>query len=111
MCNLYSVTTNQAAIAALFRVMNRYVGNLPAMGRPSTAIGARSRSLWGAAQCLRLPNYLAEPRGRADPPQGDAGDPDDRRRARRLDAGAMGRGQRAAAALAGRCAQDRNAWR
>jgi putative SOS response-associated peptidase YedK len=31
MCNLYSITTNQAAIAALFRVVNRYVGNLPAM--------------------------------------------------------------------------------
>src|SRR3982751_4138555 len=29
MCNLYSITTNQAAIIALFRVMNRYVGNLP----------------------------------------------------------------------------------
>jgi hypothetical protein len=29
--NLYSVTTNQAAIAALFRVVNRYVGNLPSM--------------------------------------------------------------------------------
>jgi putative SOS response-associated peptidase YedK len=28
MCNLYSITTNQAAIAALFRVMNRHVGNL-----------------------------------------------------------------------------------
>jgi len=28
MCNLYSITTNQAAIAALFRRMNRYVGNL-----------------------------------------------------------------------------------
>jgi hypothetical protein len=28
MCNLYSITTNQAAIIALFRVMNRYVGNL-----------------------------------------------------------------------------------
>jgi hypothetical protein len=28
---LYSITTNQAAIAALFRVMNRYVGNLPPM--------------------------------------------------------------------------------
>ena len=28
MCNLYSITTtNQAAIAALFRSMNRYVGN------------------------------------------------------------------------------------
>jgi putative SOS response-associated peptidase YedK len=30
-CNLYSITTNQEAIRALFRVMNRYVGNLPAM--------------------------------------------------------------------------------
>jgi putative SOS response-associated peptidase YedK len=31
MCNLYSITTNQEAIRALFRVMNRYVGNLPPM--------------------------------------------------------------------------------
>jgi putative SOS response-associated peptidase YedK len=31
MCNLYSITTNQAATAGLFRVMNRYVGNLPPM--------------------------------------------------------------------------------
>jgi hypothetical protein len=31
MCNLYSITTNQAAIIALFRVMNRYVGNMPPM--------------------------------------------------------------------------------
>jgi putative SOS response-associated peptidase YedK len=31
MCNLYSITTNQAAISELFRVVNRYVGNLPAM--------------------------------------------------------------------------------
>jgi putative SOS response-associated peptidase YedK len=30
-CNLYSITTNQAAIAALFRVVNRHVGNLPPM--------------------------------------------------------------------------------
>jgi putative SOS response-associated peptidase YedK len=27
-CNLYSITTNQAAIIALFRVINRYAGNL-----------------------------------------------------------------------------------
>jgi hypothetical protein len=32
-CNLYSITTNQAAIIALSRVMNRYVGNLPPMPR------------------------------------------------------------------------------
>jgi hypothetical protein len=31
MCNLYSITTNQEAIRALFRVMNRYVGNLAPM--------------------------------------------------------------------------------
>jgi hypothetical protein len=31
MSNLYSITTNQAAIIALFRVMNRCVGNLPPM--------------------------------------------------------------------------------
>jgi putative SOS response-associated peptidase YedK len=31
MCNLYSIITDQAAIAALFRRMNRYVGNLPPM--------------------------------------------------------------------------------
>jgi putative SOS response-associated peptidase YedK len=31
MCNLYSITTNQAAIIAIFRVLNRYVGNLPPM--------------------------------------------------------------------------------
>jgi hypothetical protein len=28
MCNLYSITTNQEAIRQLFRVVNRYVGNL-----------------------------------------------------------------------------------
>jgi putative SOS response-associated peptidase YedK len=31
MCNLYSITTNQEAIRALFRVINRHVGNLPPM--------------------------------------------------------------------------------
>jgi putative SOS response-associated peptidase YedK len=31
MCNLYSITTNQEAISRLFRVVNRYVGNLPPM--------------------------------------------------------------------------------
>jgi hypothetical protein len=34
MCNLYSITTNQAAIAALFRVVNRNIGN-PDAGRLS----------------------------------------------------------------------------
>jgi putative SOS response-associated peptidase YedK len=31
MCNLYSITTNQAAIVALFRVINHYVGKLAPM--------------------------------------------------------------------------------
>jgi hypothetical protein len=31
MCNLYSITTNQEAIRALFRVINRYVSNLSPM--------------------------------------------------------------------------------
>ncbi len=31
MCNLYSITTNQAATIALFRKVNRYVGNLAPM--------------------------------------------------------------------------------
>ena len=31
MCNLYSITTNQAAIINLFRVINRYIGNLAPM--------------------------------------------------------------------------------
>jgi putative SOS response-associated peptidase YedK len=31
MCNLYSITTNQEAIIRLFRVINRYVGNLAPM--------------------------------------------------------------------------------
>jgi len=33
MCNLYSITTNQAAIADLFRIVRRYEGNLPPMPR------------------------------------------------------------------------------
>ena len=31
MCNLYSITTNQEAICALFGVVNRFVDNLPPM--------------------------------------------------------------------------------
>jgi hypothetical protein len=71
MCNLYSITTNQAAIAALFRVMNRKTG-------PRSASG-----LW-------LPDDGAECRGRAVPSEGYAGDPDDRRGTRRMDARAPG---------------------
>jgi hypothetical protein len=31
LCNLYSITTSQAALIALFRIINRYIGNLPPM--------------------------------------------------------------------------------
>src|ERR1700722_12252206 len=31
MCNLYRTATNQAAITALFRIVNRYLGNLAPM--------------------------------------------------------------------------------
>jgi putative SOS response-associated peptidase YedK len=58
MCNLYSITTNQAAISALFRVVNRYVGNLapmpgvfPDYQAPIVRTGAEGRELatarWG----------------------------------------------------------------
>jgi putative SOS response-associated peptidase YedK len=58
MCNLYSITTNQAAISALFRVLNRYVGNLapmpgvfPDYTAPIVRTGAEGRKLatarWG----------------------------------------------------------------
>jgi len=44
MRNLYSITTNQAAIAALFRVVNRYVGNLAPMPGVAAAIAGMTRS-------------------------------------------------------------------
>jgi putative SOS response-associated peptidase YedK len=58
MCNLYSITTNQDAISALFRVVNRYVGNLapmpgvfPDYKAPIVRTGADGRELatarWG----------------------------------------------------------------
>jgi hypothetical protein len=57
-CNLYSITTNHAAIIALFRVVNRYVGNLapmpgmfPDYKAPIVRTGAEGRELatarWG----------------------------------------------------------------
>jgi putative SOS response-associated peptidase YedK len=58
MSNFYSITTNQAAIIALFRVVNRYVGNLapmpgvfPDYKAPIVRNGAEGRELasarWG----------------------------------------------------------------
>jgi len=191
MCNLYSITTNQAAIIALFRVINHYVGNLPPMpgvfpdypapvirntgdgremtlmrwgmpppprtgGPPVTNIrntssphwrgwlkpengclvpansfaeyapepnpetkkkdvvwfalnedrplfafggiwtefkgdrGTKSKPIPGPQSGLWLPDDIAERGRRADPSEGDAGDPDDRPRARCLDARTMG---------------------
>ena len=61
MCNLYSITTNQAAIIALFRVVNRYVGNLapmpgvfPDYPAPIVRNGANGRSSsWHGGGCRR----------------------------------------------------------
>ena len=66
-------------------------------GRPRHQVEADPR----AASRLWLPDDVAERGRRADPSQGDAGDPDDRRGARCLDARAVGRGEGVAAAIAG----------
>jgi putative SOS response-associated peptidase YedK len=59
MCNLYSITTNQAAIISLFRVVNQYVGNLaPAAGifpdYPAPVVrnngGEREMVMWVSAE-------------------------------------------------------------
>src|SRR5712671_7049331 len=69
MCNLYSITTNQAAIAALFRVINQYVGNMPPMprsgGPPVTNILNTSSPHWRGwlkpeHRCLVPANSFAE---------------------------------------------------
>jgi hypothetical protein len=52
--------------------------------------GTKSKTIPGAVPRLRLPDDRAERRDRADPPEGHAGDPDNRRRARRLDARTVG---------------------
>jgi hypothetical protein len=67
--NLYSITTNQAAIIALFRVINRYVGNLPPLRSQlcSAARFARSfrnlihpgHAAWLAQTCDRATAYSA----------------------------------------------------
>jgi hypothetical protein len=50
MCNLYSITTNQEAIIRLFRVINRYVGNLaPDAGRLPGLSGSGGPSALGRA--------------------------------------------------------------
>src|SRR3979411_1647007 len=70
MCNLYSITTNQSAIAALFRVMNRYVGNLPPMpgvfpDYPAPDRGTKSKPVPGPHLVYGFlttsPNAVVEP--------------------------------------------------
>jgi hypothetical protein len=54
MCNLYSITTNQEAIRALFRVVNRYVGNLPPMpGVRPFSLDRRSQADMGLPKTSR----------------------------------------------------------
>jgi hypothetical protein len=79
MCNLYSITTNQAAIIALMRVFNRYVGNLapmpgvfpdyPAPVVRNTDTGSElSMMRWGTSKLFQLYRYPTDggPRSRAD---------------------------------------------
>jgi hypothetical protein len=56
MCNLYSITTSQEAIRALFRVMNCYVGNLPPM-QASSRTGFRRSTRWAWRSRLSGPKY------------------------------------------------------
>lgn len=61
MYNLYSITTNQAAILALFRVVNRYVGKLTAEA------GRRPVWRWSGLASARLRNAVKQKsRGVAD---------------------------------------------
>jgi hypothetical protein len=67
MCNLYSIiTTNQAAIIALFRAINRYVGNLPPMpgvfpDYPAPVIRAMWRVIDAATICLPFASICLRP--------------------------------------------------
>ena len=59
MCNLYSITTNQAAIIALFRVVNRYVGNLAPMPGVLPDYPARLSSVGEPDAWARTPSRSA----------------------------------------------------
>jgi putative SOS response-associated peptidase YedK len=72
MCNLDSITTNQAAIIALFRVIIRYVGNLPPMPgvfpdypapvvRNSNAERELTMMRWGMPPPARAPAAIPSP--------------------------------------------------
>jgi hypothetical protein len=58
-CNLYSTTTNQTAITALFRVINRYVGNLPLRtehGEAACSTRPRANMPSGLLKCINGKN-------------------------------------------------------
>ena len=67
MCNLYSITTNQAAIIALFRVVNRYVGNLPPMPGVFPDYPAPAIRNTDFARSGPTPNEISWGRPRANP--------------------------------------------
>ena len=54
-CNLYSITTNQAAIIALFRVVNRYVGNLSRIAQLDQRTALPDQCLHSAEADVRPP--------------------------------------------------------
>ena len=55
MCDLYSITTNQAAIIALFRVVNRYVGNLSRIAQLDQRTALPDQCLHSAEADVRPP--------------------------------------------------------
>ena len=68
MCNLYSITTNQEAIRALFRVVNRYTGNLAPMAgvfpdyrAPIVRTGVEGRVLTTARWGMPSSGFIATP--------------------------------------------------
>jgi len=59
MCNLYSITTNQEAIRALFRVINRYVGNLSPMPGAEANVRAHYTCWLKSLPCRMIPKSSA----------------------------------------------------
>ena len=53
MCDLYSITTNQAAIIALLRVISRYVGNLAPSSMVELVVTVVGLASAGMLRCSR----------------------------------------------------------
>ena len=70
MCNLYSITTNQAAaIIDLFRVVNRYVGNLaPMPGVFSDYPAPVVRNTDTGSEMVLMPGVMPPPLRTGGPP-------------------------------------------